>query len=115
MKELEATLFSETAYVDATAISKGKGYQGLIKKNNFAGGPASHGSGFHRHAGSTGQRTSPGRCFPNSPRASRMGFDRKTVQNLKVVKVQDNCIMVKGAVPGPRNGLVCVAQAEKKK
>jgi large subunit ribosomal protein L3 len=114
-QELDASIFSEIAYVDATAISKGKGYQGVMKLHNFAGGPASHGSGFHRHAGSTGQRSTPGRCLPGGPRASHMGLERKTIQNLKVMKVQDNCVIVKGAVPGPRNGLVYVAQAEKKK
>lgn len=113
-QELTVDLFTEITYVDVTAISKGKGFQGVMKLHNFKGGPASHGSGFHRHAGSTGQRSTPGRCFPGGKRASHMGLERKTVQNLKVVKVQDNCIIVKGAVPGHRNCLVYVTQAEKK-
>lgn len=113
-QELSIDLFAEEAYVDVTAISKGKGYQGVIKLHNFSGGPAAHGSSFHRHAGSTGMRSTPGRCLPNSPRASHMGLERITVQNLKVVKIQDNCLIVKGAVPGPRNGLVYIAPAVKK-
>lgn len=113
-QELTAELFPENSYVDVTAMSKGKGYQGVIKLHNFAGGPASHGSGFHRHAGSTGMRSTPGRCLPGGKKASHMGMERITVQNLKVLKIQDNCIIVKGAVPGPRNGLVYITPAVKK-
>lgn len=113
-QEITIESFSETTYVDVMAISKGKGYQGVIKLHNYSGGPASHGSSFHRHAGSTGMRSTPGRCLPGGPRASHMGLERKTVQNLKVIKIQDNCIIVKGAVPGPRNGLVYVTPAVKK-
>lgn len=116
-QEISVSVFDEIPYVDATAISKGKGYQGVIKLHNFAGGPASHGSGFHRHAGSTGMRTTPGRCLPNSPRASHMGYDRKTVQNLKIIMIdkEDNLIIVAGAVPGPKNGLVALSAAIKMK
>lgn len=113
-QELKADLFASEPYVDVTAISKGKGYQGVIKKHNFAGGPAAHGSGFHRHAGSTGMRSTPGRCLPGGKKASQMGLERKTVENIQVVKVQDNLIIVKGQVPGPRNGLVYVTPAKKK-
>lgn len=113
-QELNATIFNDIAYVDVTAISKGKGYQGVIKLHNYAGGPAAHGSSFHRHAGSTGMRTSPGRCLPGGKRASHMGLNRQTVQNLRVIKVLDNCIVVEGQVPGPRNGLVFVTNAVKK-
>ena len=71
---------------------------------------------FHRHAGSTGMRSSPGRCLPNGKRASHMGDDRVTVQNLRVVAVypEENIILVEGAVPGPRNGLVVVSPALKR-
>lgn len=113
-QELNASIFANEQFVDATAMSKGKGYQGLIKKNNYSGGPAAHGSGFHRHAGSTGMRSTPGRCLPGGPRPSHMGMDRKTVQNIKLVQVKDNLIIVKGQVPGPRNGLVCITNAIKK-
>jgi large subunit ribosomal protein L3 len=114
-QELDVTQFENIKFVDATAMSKGKGYQGVIKLHNFSGGPASHGSGFHRHAGSTGMRSTPGRCLPGGKRASHMGDDRKTVQNLEVVMIikEDNIILVKGAVPGPKNGLVILSPAIK--
>jgi large subunit ribosomal protein L3 len=116
-QELGVGLFNEIGYVDATATSKGKGYQGVIKRHHFAGGPAAHGSSFHRHAGSTGQRTTPGRVFPGGKKAGHMGHERVTVQNLKVVMVKeaDNLILVKGHVPGPNNGLVYLSEAVKKK
>lgn len=108
--------FNDVAFVDVMSISKGKGYQGVMKLYNYAGGPAAHGSGFHRHAGSTGMRSTPGRCFPGGKRASHMGLDRRTVQNLEVVKisVEDNVILVKGQVPGSRNSLVYISPAVKK-
>lgn len=111
---LTVELFADIPFVDATAVSKGKGYQGVIKRHNFAGGPAAHGSGFHRHAGSTGMRSSPGRGLPGGKKAGHMGAEKKTVQNLQVIKVQDNLIVVKGQVPGPINGLVFIASAVKK-
>lgn len=115
-QELGVKLFAEFPQIDVTAMSKGKGYQGVIKLHNFSGGPASHGSGFHRHAGSTGMRSTPGRCLPGGPRPSHMGDDRKTVQNLQVVRIdeENNLIIVKGAVPGPKNGLVYIQAAVKK-
>lgn len=115
-QELTVGLFEGIAFVDAMAISKGKGYQGVMKLHNYSGGPAAHGSGFHRHAGSTGMRSTPGRCLPGGKRASHMGLDRKTVQNLKVVKIieKDNIIVVKGQVPGPQGGLVYLSPAVKK-
>lgn len=116
-QEIGVDTFQDVKFVDATARSKGKGYQGVMKLHNFSGGPASHGSGFHRHAGSTGMRSTPGRCLPGGPRASHMGDDTVTVQNLEVVKisVEDGLILVKGQVPGPRNGLVYLSPAVKKK
>lgn len=115
-QEIGVGLFSEIAYIDACAMSKGKGYQGVMKLHNFRGGPGSHGSSFHRHAGSTGMRSTPGRCLPGGKRASHMGYDRITVQNIRVVAVlaEENVILVEGAVPGPRNGLVYISQAVKK-
>jgi len=116
-QEITIAEFANFKYLDATAISKGKGYQGVMKLHGFAGGPASHGSsGFHRKAGSTGQRSTPGRCMPGQPRASHMGVDRITVQNVKVVAVrpEDNVILVEGQVPGARNGLVYLSPAIKK-
>lgn len=116
-QEFGVEIFSDIEFVDATAVSKGKGYQGVMKRHHFAGGPASHGSGFHRHAGSTGMRSTPGRGLPGGKKAGQMGNERVTVQNLQVVKVdsENNVILVKGQVPGPRNGLVYLTQAKKKK
>ncbi|MBS4164282.1 50S ribosomal protein L3 [Candidatus Protochlamydia amoebophila] len=114
-QEISVDTFNGIEFVDATAISKGKGYQGVMKRHNFAGGPASHGSGHHRHAGSTGMRSTPGRGLPGGKKAGQMGNERVTVQNLRVVKVdsENHVIVVKGQVPGPRNGLVYITQAKK--
>lgn len=103
-------------FVDISGVSKGKGYQGVMKRHNFSGGPAAHGSSFHRHAGSTGQRTTPGRCLPGVKKAGHMGSDKVTVQNLRVVQIDkdNNLIMVEGAVPGPKNGVLYVSKSIKK-
>lgn len=108
--------FQDVKFVDVCGVSKGKGYQGVMKKYHFAGGPAAHGSGFHRHAGSTGMRSSPGRCLPGGKRASHLGDKRVTVQSLKVVSidVENSLVLVEGAVPGARNGVVFVSNAKKK-
>ncbi len=113
-QKLDATIFSDVKFVDVEGISKGKGFQGVIKLHKMAGGPGAHGSGFHRHMGSTGMRSSPGRCFPNGKRASRMGGDRKTVQNLRVVAIRGNLLLVEGAVPGAPSGIVYIRKANKK-
>jgi large subunit ribosomal protein L3 len=115
-QELTVSEFADIAFIDASARSKGKGYQGVIKLHNYSGGPASHGSGFHRHAGSTGMRSSPGRCLPNGKRASHMGYENVTVQNIRVVAVhpEQNVILLEGQVPGPRNGLVYLSPAKKR-
>ncbi len=114
-QKIDATLFTDVKFVDVEGMTKGKGYQGVIKLHKMAGGPGAHGSGFHRHMGSTGMRTTPGRCFPNGKRASRMGGDRQTVQNLRVVAIKGNYLLVEGAVPGARSGTVFIRAAEKKK
>lgn len=115
-QEISVDTFAEAEFVDVIGVTKGKGYQGVMKKHNFAGGPASHGSSFHRHAGGTGMRTTPGRCFPGGKRASHMGYEQKTVQNIQVVQVHgaENVIVVKGQVPGPVNSLVYISKAIKK-
>jgi large subunit ribosomal protein L3 len=114
--ELDVTVFADTPYVDVTAVSKGKGYQGVIKRHHFAGGPAAHGSGFHRHGGSTGMRTSPGRCLPGQKKAGRMGGEQVTLQNLKVVRIDagKQMLVVAGAVPGSRGSLVTISKAKKR-
>jgi large subunit ribosomal protein L3 len=114
-QKIDATLFQNVGYVDVEGVTKGKGFQGVIKLHKMAGGPGAHGSGFHRHMGSTGMRTTPGRCFPGGKRASRMGGDRQTVQNLRVVAIKGNFLLVEGAVPGARSGTVFIREAEKKK
>lgn len=108
--------FQEGGFVDVIGVSKGRGFQGVIKRHKFSGGPGSHGSGFHRHGGSTGQRTSPGRTFLNRKMPGHMGNERVTMESLAIVKVDvdKNVILVKGAVPGHRNGLVFVRKSMKK-
>jgi large subunit ribosomal protein L3 len=113
-QQLDASIFADVKFVDVEGVSKGKGFQGVMKKFNMAGGPGAHGSGFHRHMGSTGMRSTPGRCFPGGKRASRMGGDRKTVQNLRVVAIKGNLLLVEGAVPGAPSGTVYIRKAKKK-
>jgi large subunit ribosomal protein L3 len=115
-QELGVALFSDIIFVDVSGVSKGKGYQGVIKRHHFSGGPASHGSGFHRHAGSTGMRSTPGRCLPGGKKAGRMGGERVTIQNLRVVGIDEgrHLIIVEGAVPGPRGSIVSVSPSKKK-
>jgi large subunit ribosomal protein L3 len=115
-QEIGVGYFDGCEFVDVVGDSKGKGYQGVIKRHHFAGGPAAHGSGFHRHGGSCGMRTSPGRCLPGQKKAGRMGHERVTQQNLKVVMVdaEKNVLVVQGAIPGARGGLVYSTKAMKK-
>lgn len=114
--QIGVELFEKVRFIDVTATSKGKGFQGVMKKWGFHGGRATHGSKFHREAGGTGCCTTPGHCLKNVKMPGRMGFDRVTVQNLKVVKVDPelNVLMVRGAVPGVRNCTLIVKAAVKK-
>lgn len=107
--------FEEGEIVDVTATSKGKGTQGAIKRWNYGRGPESHGSKSHRVAGARAAGSDPARVFKGRKGSGKMGNERVTVQNLKVVKVStdDSYILVKGAVPGPKGGLVEVKQATK--
>lgn len=109
-------LLDGISFVDVTGTSKGKGYQGVMKRHGFGGGRATHGSKFHREAGGTGMATYPGRVIKNTKMAGRMGTDKKTVQNLELVKVDTEMqiALIKGAVPGKRGGLVVVRNAKKK-
>jgi large subunit ribosomal protein L3 len=113
---LGVDLFNGTRFVDVIATSKGKGFQGVVKRWGFAGGRNTHGSKFHREPGSTGQSTYPHKTFKNMKLPGRMGRARVTVQNLKVLKVdaENGFIVIRGAVPGPRNCLVVVRSAVKK-
>jgi large subunit ribosomal protein L3 len=116
-QEISIGYFSDAKYVDVSGLSKGKGYQGVIKRHHFAGGPASHGSGFHRHGGSCGMRTSPGRCLPGQKKAGRMGSDKVTLQNLRIVSIDEGkqVIIIEGAIPGARGGTVYITKSAKKK
>lgn len=115
-QEIGVGYFADVAFVDVAGMSKGKGHQGVIKRHHFSGGPASHGSGFHRHGGSTGMRTSPGRCLPGQKKSGRMGGERVTTESLQVVKIDEEkqVILVKGAIPGSRGGLVYIMKSKKK-
>ncbi len=107
--EVKADVFAEGDRVDVTGISKGKGYAGVIKRHGARRTPTSHGGGpVHRHAGSMGSGTDPSRIFKGKIGAGHMGAEQVTVQNLDVVKVDAelNMIAVKGAVPGPKGGIV---------
>ena len=103
-------------YVDVSGISKGKGFQGVMKRWGFSGGPKRHGSKFHRAAGSTGQNTYPARTFKNKKMPGRMGRENVTVLSLRVVKMdaEKQLLMVKGAIPGINKGMVFVRTAAKK-
>ena len=113
--EIKADIFAAGDKVDATAISKGKGYQGAIKRHGQHRGPMAHGSKFHRHQGSNGACSSPSRVFKGKGMPGHMGHVKVTVQNLAVVKVdaENNLILVKGAVPGPKKCLVTIKETVK--
>ncbi len=114
--QIGVELFDKTSYIDVTATSKGKGFQGVMKRWGFHGGRSTHGSKFHREAGGTGACTTPGHTLKGVKMAGRMGADRVTVQNLKIVKVDPELkvIMVRGAVPGVKNCTLIVKAAVKK-
>ncbi len=113
---LGVDLFKDVAFVDITGTSKGKGYQGGMKRYGFGGGRATHGSKFHRDLGGTAMSSTPSHTFKGHKMAGHMGNERVTVQNLKVVAVDSEMqvIMVKGAIPGATDGTVIVKKAVKK-
>ena len=114
---LTVEIFQDEAKVDVIGTTKGHGFQGVMKRWNFAGGPASHGSMFHRRGGSYGMRQSPGHVQKGKKMPGHFGVDRRTVQNLAVVKIlpEKNLILVKGSVPGANGSLVLVRKAVKKR
>ena len=114
-QEIKADVFAEGDKVDVTAVSKGKGFQGAIRRHGLHRGPMAHGSKYHRHAGSNGACSDPSRVFPGKKMAGHMGNKQVTVQNLEVVKVdaENNLILVKGAVPGPKKALVTIKSTVK--
>ena len=113
--EIKVDVFEAGDKIDATAIAKGKGFQGAIKRHGQSRGPMAHGSKYHRHAGSNGSATTPGRVFKGKKMPGHMGNVRVTVQNLEIVKidVENNVILVKGAVPGPKKSLVMIKETVK--
>ncbi len=113
---LGVELFEGCRYVDVTGISKGKGFQGVMKRWNFGGGRKTHGSKFHREPGSTGQSTYPGKSFKNVKMPGRMGRERVTVLSQKLVQIdtEKQLLLVRGAVPGINKGLVLVRKAVKR-
>ncbi len=113
--EIKADIFAEGDKIDATAISKGKGFQGAIKRHGQHRGPMTHGSKFHRHQGSNGACSSPSRVFKGKKMPGRMGGVQVTVQNLEIVRVDadNNLLLVKGSVPGPKKSLIAVKEAVK--
>ena len=114
-QEIKADLFAAGEIIDVTGISKGKGFQGPIKRHGQSRGPESHGSRYHRRPGSMGACSFPGRVFKNKKLAGHMGSVKVTVQNLEVVRVDadKNLILVKGAIPGPKGSMVTIKEAVK--
>ena len=106
--------FADAKKVNVQGVSKGKGFAGVMKRHNFAGGPGSHGSRFHRRPGSIGQAATPAKVFKGKRMAGQMGNDTVTVRNLNVVKVdaEQNLLLVKGAVPGGKNALLTITVAK---
>lgn len=114
--EIKVDIFAAGEKVDITGISKGKGFAGVIKRWNQHRGPMAHGSRYHRRPGSLGPGTSPGRVFKTKRLPGRMGFEKVTIPNLEVVKVdaESNLLLVKGAVPGAKGTLLTIKETVKK-
>ena len=114
-QEIKADIFAVGDKVDATAISKGKGFQGALKRHGQHRGPMTHGSKYHRHAGSNGSSANPNKVFRGKKMPGQMGHVKVTVQNLEIVRVdaENNLLLVKGSVPGPKKGLVTIKESVK--
>ena len=114
-QEIKADIFAAGDKIDATAKSKGKGFQGAIKRHGQSRGPMAHGSKYHRHAGSNGACSDPSKVFKGKRMPGHMGHVKVTVQNLEVVRVdaENNLLLVKGAVPGPKKSLVTIKETVK--
>ena len=114
-QEIKAGIFVAGDKIDVTAISKGKGFQGAIKRHGQSRGPMAHGSKFHRHAGSNGSSSDPSRVFKGKKMPGQMGNKKVTVQNLEIVRVdaENNLLLVKGAVPGPKKAMVTIKETVK--
>lgn len=114
-QEIKADIFAEGDKIDATATSKGKGFAGGIKRHGLATGPKTHGSKYHRHAGSNGAASDPSKVFKGKKMPGQMGNKKITVQNLEIVRVdaENNLLLVKGSVPGPKKCLVTIKETVK--
>ena len=114
-QEIKADIFVAGDKIDVTAISKGKGFQGAIKRHGQSRGPMAHGSKFHRHAGSNGSSSDPSRVFKGKKMPGQMGNKKVTVQNLEIVRVdaENSLLLVKGAVPGPKKAMVTIKETVK--
>ena len=115
-KEISLANFPPSTYIDVTGTTKGKGFQGVMKRYNFQGGPAAHGSHFHRRPGSIGNRATPARVFAGKKLPGHMGCVTQTIQNIlvKEVNLEKGYILVKGSVPGAKNALIRISKAIKK-
>ena len=115
-QEITADIFKMGDYVDVVGTSKGKGFQGVVKRHGFGGGRATHGSMFHRAPGSIGASADPSRVFKGTKMGGHMGSVSKTIQNLQIWQVRSdrNLLLLKGAVPGAKNGFVLIKKAKKK-
>lgn len=113
--EIKADIFAAGEKIDVTGTTKGKGYQGAIKRHGLSRGPMAHGSKYHRHAGSMGSSSFPSRVFKGKKMAGHMGSVKTTIQNLEIVRVDKdkNLILVKGAVPGPKKSMVTLKESVK--
>lgn len=116
-QEISVAVFTAGDHIDATGISKGKGFSGTIKRHNQSRGPMAHGSHYHRAPGSMGSSSSPSRVFKGKKLPGQMGHVKVTVQNLEIVKVdeENNMLLVKGAVPGPKGGMLTLKATVKTK
>ncbi|HEX7415750.1 MAG TPA: 50S ribosomal protein L3 [Smithellaceae bacterium] len=115
-QEIAADIFQAGDFVDVVGTSKGKGFQGVVKRHGFHGGRATHGSMFHRAPGSIGASADPSRVFKGTKMGGHMGNVRKTIQNLQVWQVRPdrNLLLLRGSIPGSKNGFVLIKQAKKK-
>ncbi len=112
---VKADVFKPGDWVDVIGMSKGKGFQGVVKRHHYGGGPETHGSMFHRHPGSIGSSSFPSRVWKNKALPGHLGSERVTVQRLKVIEARpdENLLFVRGAVPGADNGIVVVRKSKK--
>ena len=111
---MKADIFAAGEFLDVSGITKGKGFAGVMKRHHFGGGRDGHGGGWHRKPGSIGCREKPGNIMKGKKMPGQLGNANRTVQNLRLVKVEENLLFVRGAVPGPNGGTLIVKKAKKK-